>query len=188
MAFSTVIGAVGLGFQMVGAARQAKAQKMQLEAQADQQRQQAKIAAKQEHQQLVNAEIAKLNANEVRKAAIVAIHDKGLATRQTIGAARVALASNGVVVGEQGTTPDALVDDLIAAGAMDVTRILQRSKSEQTRALTQAENFEMQADIFDTHEAALYDTARHTDRQAGMISPGFAAISAGFSGLSNLLQ
>ena len=190
MAFTTlatIVGIAGIGLQMAGAAQQAKAQRMQLEAQADQQRAQAEIAKKQEHNELVNAEVAKLNAKEVGKAAEVAIGEKGLAVRQTVATARAALAENGVVVDQRGTTSEALVDDLIAAGAVDVTRILQRSKAEQVRALQQAQNFEMQADIFDTHALALRDVARHTDQQAGMISPGLAALTAGFGAAGNLL-
>jgi ribosomal protein S25 len=185
--FSAIFGVIGVGFQMAGAARQAKAQKMQLEAQAEQEEKQAEIAAKQAHTQRVNEEIGKLNAGEVRRAAQVAAYDLGQRTRQTIGAAKVAIASNGLVLNDPGTTPDALVNDLTKAAALDVTRIYHRARSEQIRALQQAAQFEMQADIFDTHEIAMQDTARHTREQAGMISPGLAAMTAGFSGLSNLM-
>lgn len=185
MAFMTVLAVAGAGLQMVGAAQQAKAQQAQLRAQADQQRAQARIAAKQEYNSKVNAALAGMNAEAVLKQGIEVAQDRGLRTKQTVGAARAAIASNGIVLDLAGSTSQDLVDDLTAAGAMDVTRIYERSEAEQLKALIQQENYDMQAGIFKEHQGALLDAASATDKQASMISPGLAALTAGVGALTS---
>ncbi len=184
MAMMTALAVVGMGLSAVGAAQQAKAQQAQLRAQADQQRAQARIAAKQEHQSKVNAALAGMNAEAVLKSGIEAGENRGLRTRQVVGAARAAIASNGIVVDDVGGTSSVLVKDLRDAGAQDVLNIYKASEAEQMNALVQQENYTAQAGIFDEHRGALLDAARSTDQQANMISPGLAALTAGVGALT----
>jgi hypothetical protein len=186
MGFSAVLGVVGVGLQMAGAARQAQAQRAQLRAQSEQQRQQAEIAAKQEFQQKVNAAIAGKNADSIRLQGQEAAANRGLRTRQVVGAARAAIAGNGVVLEGAGTTPGALLGDLRQAGAQDVLNIYKAARAEQQRALVQQENFTAQADIFDAHQGMMIKAAQSTSQQANMISPGLAALTAGVGGLTSI--
>jgi len=122
--------------------------------------------------QLNNAEIAAVNAADIRDRGEQAAQDRGARTRQVIGAAKASMAGNGVLVDDgAGTTSRALLDDLAKAGAIDILRMRENAAREEYRALVQGSNFEAQAGLF--------------DMQANSINPVLAGFSAGLRGASN---
>lgn len=134
MCLTLAIASVGMS--VVGAVQQSNAQKAQAEYNSQVQEN--------------NALIARRNAREVRKAGATAAEERGKRTRQVIGAAKAAMASNGLLVDDEiGTTPDSLLKDLSDAGALDVQRIYANAVSEEHRALVQGANFEAQAGLFE---------------------------------------
>lgn len=147
---STVVGAVG-------AAKQAKAQKNALKSQAE--------------QDLRNAEIARANARDVERVGRITINDAKVSAARQLSTARASYVGRGVVINESGTTPEAVVQDMVRAGEIDVIRLRNNIEMEKRRALDQAEGFEAQS--------------ASTSRSAGSISPGFAGLTAAVSGLAN---
>lgn len=118
-----------------------------------------------------NAEIAQTNAEDIAERGEIAAQAQGVRTRQTIGAAKAALAGSGILVNDAGSTGEQLIDDLAKAGALDVLRLREAASREEHRALVQGVNFEAQAGLFDL--------------QATSINPAFAGLSAGLRSASN---
>ena len=149
---------IGIATQAIGAFQQAAAAQQQARYQAQVQRNNAIIAAR-------NAETVRLQGQRE-------VEQRGQRTRQVIGAARAALASNGLLVDDSAqSTPSQLIDDLSRAGATDMVRIRRLTANEEQRALVQGMNFEAQAGLYDL--------------RANSINPMFAAFTAATSGLMN---
>ena len=81
--------------------------------------------------------------------------------QQAVGAARARVAANGLLVGDPGSTSDALIEDLIVAGELDILRI--RDNANRT-----ASGFEQKATLLDF--------------QADSINPLFEAGAAAVQG------
>lgn len=157
MGFMTALAIGSTVSGMIGASKKAKADKAALRAQAE--------------QDLRNAEIAKENARDVERVGRININDAKVAAARSIDQAKASYVGRGVVINESGTTPTAVVQDMVRAGEIDVIRLRDNIEMEKRRALDQAENFEAQA-------ASTFGTA-------SSIKPGFAALTAGIGGLAN---
>lgn len=152
MCLTLALSVASVGMSVVGAAQQASAQKAQAEYNAQVQEN--------------NAIIAKRNALQVQKSGAQAAEARGKRTKQVIGAAKAAMASNGLLVDDEiGTTPDTLLDDLSDAGALDVQRLYANATAEAHRAEVQGMGFEAQAGLF--------------TQQASSINPFMSGLTAG---------
>jgi hypothetical protein len=119
-----------------------------------------------------NAIIAQRNAADVKERGREAAEERGAHTRQVVGAAKAAMASNGLLVDDgPGTSSQSLLDDLARAGAVDTKRLYERAQREEYRALVQGMNFEAQAGLFEL--------------QASNINPALAGLTAITRGLAN---
>jgi len=156
MGFMTALAIAGTGLNMLGASKKAKADKAAMRAQAE--------------QDLRNAEIAKENARDVERVGRISINDAKVAAARTIDQAKASFVGRGVVINEAGTAPEAVVQDMVRAGEIDVIRLRDNIDMEKRRALDQAENFEAQA--------------ASTSASASSIKPGFAALTAGVGSLA----
>lgn len=152
-----IIGGISVVSSIVGASKQAKAQKRALEAQAA--------------QDLRNAEIARENARDVERVGRITISDAKVSAARQLSTARASFVGRGVVINESGTTPEAVVQDMVRAGEIDVIRLRNNIEMEKRRAIDQAEGFEAQAGS--------------TSRSASSISPGLAGITAGIGAFAN---
>jgi len=155
--FSAIMAGLGVASSILGAKKQAKAQKGALKANAE-------IAG-------LNAETSRENAYDVELAGRFAEIEQYRKINRAVGTTRAAVAGAGIVVDDAGATSQDLVDDMVNMGAMDITRIRRNVALERKKFEKQAENFELQK--------------KHGMASAGSISPNFAAITAGLqSGLA----
>ena len=159
MCISLIIGLVSTAVGVVGAVQQASAQKAQAEYQAAVERN--------------NVIIANQNAADAIDRGRVEADDMRRRVNQSLGSARAAVASNGLLLDDDmSSTSATLLDDMMIAGQLDVLRIHNNAQREERRAKIQGMNFEAQARLY--------------DQKAASISPLMAGLSAGVSGLSGL--
>lgn len=137
----------------VGALQQAQAQRAQAEYQAA-------VARN-------NAIIAEQNRADIVQRGDIALEKQRERVRQTIGAARAALSTSGLMLGgTPGETTSLLQQDLRTAGQMDILTLRGNIEREARKAEITGINYEAQAGLFDL--------------QASSISPFLAAATAGF--------
>lgn len=117
-----------------------------------------------------NSRVAEQNAEEIEAAGRDAIYVHRLAVGRSIGTARAQSAAAGLVVGEAGTTPQDIVQSMIAAGELDVMRIKRNIEQQKRAALTQAQSFSMQANQY--------------GKTAGSINPLVSGLLTGVGGVS----
>jgi len=118
---------------------------------------------------LENEIIAQDNARDTVLRGRVAVYDQRRMVATELGNVRAATAGSGLVVDQAGTTPQDLVNDMVAAGELDVIRLKNNIDREERRALVQGAQFEAQAGQFEA--------------QRSSISPFRSAAVAGISGV-----
>lgn len=155
---STVLTVASTAISAVGAYQQAQAQRQQAEYNAA-------VARN-------NATIAEQNARDIVQRGEVARDVQRQRVAQTVGAARAAIASTGLLIDEPGTTPTALIDDLRTAGQFDIMTLKSNIDREERRARIEGSQFQAQAGLFDL--------------EASSINPALAGAAAVFSNARSL--
>lgn len=112
-----------------------------------------------------NAVIADQNRRNVVERGREAVREQRERLRITLGAVRSRVAGMGLVVDEQGTTPDDLYLGMVERGELDIMKIRANVERQAREAEIQGINFRAQA---------IGEEAR-----AASINPGLAALSAG---------
>jgi len=154
MVFPAIMAAVSIGTSIVGASKQASAQKSAKQSNA-------KISG-------LNRDIALENARDVTLAGRDLELDTYAKVNRAIGAGRAALAGAGIKVEDgPGTISSDIIDDMRYAGAMDIERIRKNVVLERKKFEGQAEDFEMRR--------------KFGMASASAISPGFAGLTAGLN-------
>lgn len=144
-----------------GAYQQAQAQQAQYDYQAQVARNNATIAAQNERDIVQRGEVTR----EVQRTRV----------QQTVGAARAALGSRGLLVDDtQGTTAEMLQNDLRVAGTMDIMTMKSNIDRQARQARIQGMNFQAQAGLYDLGAAS--------------INPMLAAVSAGLEGAPSIFN
>lgn len=141
MGLTTALVAASVGMSAVGAAQQAKSRRQQAGYQRD-------VAE-------TNAEIGRQNAQDVVERGRVAVYDQRRAVARQLSDIDAATAGSGLVVGEGGTTPAAMVEAMNEAGELDVMRLKNNIAREERRGLIQAQNYEAQAGQFDLQRRSI---------------------------------
>ena len=157
---STVLTVASTAVSAIGAYQQAQAQRQQAEYNAA-------VARN-------NATIAEQNARDIVQRGEVARDVQRQRVAQTVGAARAAIASTGLLIDEPGTTPTALIDDLRTAGQFDIMTLKSNIDREERRARIEGSQFQAQAGLFDL--------------EASSINPALAGAAAVFSNAQSLFN
>lgn len=166
MAITTIIGIASVAMQAFGAFRAAKAQQAQLKAQAQ-------MAAYQQQVAQNNAAIAAQNIEDAAKRGRQAEYEHRIKVARALGTQRAATAGAGLLVDEDGTTPDWLMDDMVQKGELDVLKIRDNVKREQRKFQIQQMNFLAQAGQYELQGSI-------ATQQANNINPLMAGLTAGF--------
>jgi hypothetical protein len=166
MALTTILAVVGVALQAVGAFQAASAQKAQLQAQSQMAQYQQQVAEN-------NAAIARQNMEDAAKRGRQAEYEHRLKVARAVGTQRAAVAGAGLLVDEDGTSTDWLVDDMVQKGELDVLKIRDNVAREQRQFAIQEMNFLANAEMsgFEGEIAA---------SQAKAINPLMAGLTAGF--------
>jgi len=114
-----------------------------------------------------NAVIAEQNRQNVLERGVEAQREQRERIRRTLGRVRAATAGQGLVVDEEGTSPDDVFFGMVEAGELDVMKIRANVERQAREAEVQGINFKARA---------IGERAR-----ADSINPGLAAFSAGLS-------
>jgi hypothetical protein len=117
-----------------------------------------------------NAQIAAQNEADIIQRGSIATERARTRINQTIGTARAALSSRGLIMNEIGTTSAMLQEDLATAGASDILTLKGNIEREARRAKIEGVNFRAQAGLYGL--------------QARSINPLFAGIVGGLQGFS----
>jgi len=118
-----------------------------------------------------NAIIAAQNEVDIIQRGTIASERARTRVNQTIGTARSALASRGLVMNETGTTTALLQEDLAVAGTSDILTMKSNIEREARRAKIEGINFKAQQGLYNL--------------QASSINPMFAGIVGGLQGFQN---
>jgi hypothetical protein len=118
-----------------------------------------------------NAQIAAQNEADIIQRGSIATERARTRINQTIGTARTALATRGLVMNETGTTSALLQEDLGVAGASDILTMKSNIEREARRAKIEGVNFRAQQGLYNL--------------QAASINPLFAGIVGGLSGFNS---
>lgn len=122
---------LGVGLTALGSYNQAKSQKQQAEFL--------------EEQAANNAIIAEQNARAIGLQGRQAIYEQRRMLARSLSGARAAVAGTGLVIDEAGTTPQALLDSMVASGELDIMVLQQNIENEQRRARIEGDQYEAQA-------------------------------------------
>ncbi len=117
-----------------------------------------------------NAQVARDNARDVELLGRQAIVDQRKAIARSLSDVRAATAGAGLVVDQEGTTPQAIFDDMVVAGELDVLRIRNNIEREKRRIMVGATQQEAQAGQLRLESAS--------------ISPFRAGLTAGIGALN----
>lgn len=136
----------------------------QAQAQREQAEYQAAVAGN-------NAQIAAQNEADIIQRGSIATERARTRVNQTIGSARSALASRGLVMNETGTTTALLQEDLAVAGTSDILTMKSNIEREARRAKIEGASFKAQQGLYNL--------------QANSINPLFAGIVGGMQGFQS---
>jgi hypothetical protein len=149
----------GIGMRAAGAFSAARGRK-----------QQAEFAA---GVQETNAVIAAQNARDVELRGRTAVYDKRRDIARALGTARAATAGAGLVVDQEGTTSQEIINAMNIAGELDVMRLYNNIERERRRALIQQEQFTAQAGQFSAEASSINPLrSAFSTAVAGVTSPG----------------
>ena len=140
MSLSLAIQGVGVGLSALGAFGASKARKQQAAYNAQ-------VARN-------NAQIAEDNARDTELRGRVSVFSQRRQLARSLSTIRAATAGSGLVVDEQGTTPQAMVDDMILAGELDALRLRNNIELEKRRAMVQRASFVAKAGQFDLQRSS----------------------------------
>ena len=118
-----------------------------------------------------NSQIAAQNEADIIQRGSIATERARTRINQTIGTARSALSSRGLVMNEMGTSSALLQEDLAMAGTSDILTMKSNIEREARRAKIEGVNFRAQQGLFNL--------------QANSINPLFAGVVGGMQGFQS---